>query len=101
MLLRKLFSALVTLALFAVATYAGRQLWVYYMDEPWTRDGRVRAEVVNVAPDVSGAVVTVPVTDNQLVHKGDLIMQIDPSHYQVAVEQAKATVAQRKVELQQ
>jgi RND family efflux transporter MFP subunit len=70
------------------------------MDEPWTRDGRVRAEVVNIAPDVSGAVVELPVRDNQFVHKGDLLMQIDPSHYQIAVEQAQAAVAARKAELQ-
>jgi RND family efflux transporter MFP subunit len=70
------------------------------MDDPWTRDGRVRAEVVDIAPDVSGAVVELPVRDNQSVKKGDLLMQIDPSHYQIAVEQAQATVAARKAELQ-
>ena len=69
------------------------------MDEPWTRDGRVRADVVNVAPDVSGAVVTMPVADNQFVKKGDLLMEIDPSHYQIAVEQAQAAVAARQAEL--
>ncbi|MFP3616399.1 biotin/lipoyl-binding protein, partial [Paraburkholderia sp. SIMBA_050] len=73
---------------------------VHYMDDPWTRDGRVRAEIVNVAPDVSGAIVELPVHDNQLVKKGDLIMQIDPSHYQIAVEQAQAAVAARRAELQ-
>jgi RND family efflux transporter MFP subunit len=70
------------------------------MDDPWTRDGRVRAEVVDIAPDVSGAVVELPERDNQSVKKGDLLMQIDPSHYQIAVEQAQATVAARKAELQ-
>jgi RND family efflux transporter MFP subunit len=60
----------------------------------------VRAEIVNVAPDVSGAIVELPVHDNQLVKKGDLIMQIDPSHYQIAVEQAQAAVAARRAELQ-
>jgi RND family efflux transporter MFP subunit len=60
----------------------------------------VRAEIVNVAPDVSGAVVDLPVKDNQMVRKGDLLMQIDPSHYEIAVEQAQAAVAARKAELQ-
>jgi RND family efflux transporter MFP subunit len=69
------------------------------MDQPWTRDARVRADVINVAPDVSGAVVTMPVADNQLVHKGDLLMEIDPSHYKIAVEQAQATVAARQADL--
>ncbi len=89
-----------TAVIFVVAVLIGRALWVHYMDEPWTRDGRVRAEVINIAPDVSGAVVELPARDNQFVKKGDLLMQIDPSHYQIAVEQAQAAVAARKAELQ-
>ncbi|HXZ06824.1 MAG TPA: biotin/lipoyl-binding protein, partial [Paraburkholderia sp.] len=100
MTIRKIIGFVATLAIFGVAIIIGRQLWVHYMDEPWTRDGRVRADVVNIAPDVSGAVVELPVHDNQLVKKGDLLMQIDPSHYQIAVEQAQAAVAARKAELQ-
>jgi RND family efflux transporter MFP subunit len=69
------------------------------MDEPWTRDGLVRANVINVAPDVSGAVVTMPVADNQFVKKGELLMEIDPSHYRIAVQQAQANVAARQAEL--
>ncbi|AOJ03558.1 hypothetical protein WS70_10080 [Burkholderia mayonis] len=100
MLLRKLFGFVATAAILIVAILIGRTLWIHYMDEPWTRDGRVRAEIVNVAPDVSGAVVELPVRDNQPVKKGDLVMQIDPSHYQIAVEQAQAAVAARRAELQ-
>ncbi|WP_414449593.1 efflux RND transporter periplasmic adaptor subunit [Burkholderia sp. 22PA0099] len=100
MLLKKLFGFVATAVILVVAILIGHRLWVHYMDEPWTRDGRVRAEIVNVAPDVSGAVVELPVRDNQFVHKGDLIMQIDPSHYEIAVEQAKAAVAARQSELQ-
>jgi len=99
MTIRNLIGFIATAIIFVVAILVGRVLWVHYMDEPWTRDGRVRAEVVNVAPDVSGAVVELPVRDNQFVHKGDLLMQIDPSHYQIAVEQAEAAVAARKAEL--
>ncbi|NLP64256.1 HlyD family secretion protein [Paraburkholderia sacchari] len=99
MTIRNIIGFLATALIFAVAILVGRTLWVHYMDEPWTRDGRVRAEVVNIAPDVSGAVVELPVHDNQFVHKGDLLMQIDPSHYQIAVEQAQAAVAARKAEL--
>ncbi|MFX1671998.1 HlyD family secretion protein [Paraburkholderia sp. A2WS-5] len=99
MTIRNIIGFLATALIFAVAILVGRALWVHYMDEPWTRDGRVRAEVVNIAPDVSGAVVELPVRDNQFVHKGDLLMQIDPSHYQIAVEQAQAAVAARKAEL--
>jgi len=99
MTIRNLIGFIATAIIFVVAILVGRVLWVHYMDEPWTRDGRVRAEVVNIAPDVSGAVVELPVKDNQFVHKGDLLMQIDPSHYQIAVEQAEAAVAARKAEL--
>ncbi|HEX7936405.1 MAG TPA: HlyD family secretion protein [Paraburkholderia sp.] len=100
MTIRNLVGFVATAIIFIVAIALGRVLWVHYMDEPWTRDGRVRAEIVNVAPDVSGAVVELPVKDNQLVKKGDLLMQIDPSHYEIAVEQAQAAVAARKAELQ-
>ena len=66
------------------------------LKSPWTRDGRGRADVINVAADVSGIVVDVPVRDNQLVKKGDLLMQIDPDHYRIAVKQAESLVASRK-----
>jgi multidrug resistance efflux pump len=89
-----------TTVVVVLALILGWSLWWYYMRSPWTRDGRVRADVINVAPDVSGAVVAMPVVDNQFVHKGDLVMQIDPSHYRIAVVAAEATVAQRKTELQ-
>jgi multidrug resistance efflux pump len=83
MTIRNIVGFVATAVIFIVAILIGRVLWVHYMDEPWTRDGRVRAEIVNVAPDVSGAVVDLPVKDNQLVKKGDLLMQIDPSHYEM------------------
>lgn len=100
MTIRNIVGFVATALIFIVAILIGRVLWVHYMDEPWTRDGRVRAEIVNIAPDVSGAIVDLPVKDNQLVKKGDLLMQIDPSHYELAVEQAQAAVAARKAELQ-
>jgi RND family efflux transporter MFP subunit len=94
--MKKLFSFIATLLVLALAILIGRTLWVHYMDTPWTRDGRVRADIINVAADVSGTVVDVPVRDNQRVKKGDLLMQIDPEHYQLAVKQAQALVASRK-----
>ncbi|MDD0973059.1 HlyD family secretion protein [Pseudomonas fontis] len=94
--MKKFFSLLATLLVLAAAVVIGRQLWVHYMNTPWTRDGRVRADIINVAADVPGYVVDVPVRDNQLVKKGDVLMQIDPEHYEVAVKQAQAMVASRK-----
>ncbi|TDV69840.1 HlyD family secretion protein [Pseudomonas sp. LP_7_YM] len=94
--MKKLISLIATLLILALAIWIGRLLWIHYMDTPWTRDGRVRADVINVAADVSGMVIDVPVKDNQPVRKGDLLMQIDPEHYQLAVKQAEAMVASRK-----
>jgi len=94
--MKKFFSLIATLLVLAVAIFIGRQLWVHYMETPWTRDGRVRADIINVAADVTGYVVAVPVKDNQLVKKGDVLLQIDPQHYQLAVKQAQALVASRK-----
>ena len=72
------------------------QLWNYYMNSPWTRDGRVRADVVSLAPDVSGPVVTVFVHDNETVHKGEPLFQIDPARFDLALDAAKASLAQAK-----
>ena len=94
--MKKLFSVAATLLILALALALGRTVWVHYMDTPWTRDGRVRADIINVAPDVSGRVVDVAVRDNQAVKKGDLLLQIDPDYYQLAVKQARAEVAARK-----
>lgn len=94
--MKKFFSLIATLLVLALAIFIGRQLWVHYMQTPWTRDGRVRADIINVAADVTGYVVAVPVRDNQLVKKGDVLLQIDPQHYQIAVKQAEALVASRK-----
>jgi multidrug resistance efflux pump len=87
---------LVTLAAVAVAAVAGWQAWQYYMGAPWTRDGTVRAYVVKIAPQVAGEIVQLPVADNQFVHKGDLLMLIDPRNYSIAVRQAEATVEQTR-----
>lgn len=94
--MKKFFSLIATLLVLAAAVVIGRQLWLHYMTTPWTRDGRVRADIINVAADVPGYVVDVPVHDNQRVKKGDLLIQIDPEHYQVAVRQAQALVASRR-----
>ncbi|BBP74992.1 membrane protein [Pseudomonas sp. Ost2] len=94
--MKKLFSLIATLLVLALAIWIGRLLWVQYMESPWTRDGRVRADIINVAADVTGEVVDVPVRDNQRVNKGDLLMQIDPEHYRIAVKQAQSLVDSRK-----
>lgn len=83
------------------ALAVGRYLWVYYMDAPWTRDGRVRADVVTVAPDVSGFATEILVKDNQAVQRGDVLMRIDRARFALALQQAEAVVAGRKATLEQ
>jgi RND family efflux transporter MFP subunit len=92
---------LVTLIAVVVAGLVGWQLWSYYMLEPWTRDSRVRADVVTVAADVSGLVSEVLVHDNETVTKGQPLFRIDQRRFQYALEQAKASVASRQATLDQ
>ena len=70
------------------------------MGAPWTRDGTVRVYVVTMAPEVAGRIVELPVADNQFVHKGDLLMVIDPTDYKIAVSLAEAAVQQAEANAQ-
>jgi len=89
----------ITLAVVAVAMFALRSLWTHYELAPWTRDGRVRADVVSIAPDVPGFVVKVAVHDNQVVSKGDALFELDRARYEIALQQALATVARQRASL--
>ncbi|MGE7417347.1 efflux RND transporter periplasmic adaptor subunit [Methylobacterium tarhaniae] len=95
------FRLLVTLAMVAVAVVVGLALWDYYMEAPWTRDGRVRADVVAVAPDVSGLVTEVLVEDNQVVKRGDVLFRIDPDRFALALRQAEAVVEGKQATMEQ
>ncbi|MCY1272739.1 p-hydroxybenzoic acid efflux pump subunit AaeA [compost metagenome] len=99
MSLKRIISVGATLLILTLAVVLVRSLWLHYMESPWTRDGRVRADVINIAPDVAGLVADVMVRDNQKVEAGDLLLRIDPEHYRVAVKQAEALVAARKAAL--
>jgi RND family efflux transporter MFP subunit len=87
---------LVTVGAVAIAAVFGWYLWVTYQESPWTRDGRVRANVVNVAPDIAGPVVDVAVKDNQTVRIGDVLFTVDRARYQLALAQAEAALAGAK-----
>ncbi|QIB33965.1 efflux RND transporter periplasmic adaptor subunit [Ancylobacter pratisalsi] len=90
-----------TCLIVVAALGAGRGLWAHYMDEPWTRDAKVRADIVGVAPDVSGFVSEVLVHDNQAVKKGDVLFRIDRARFAIALDQAEAVVAGREAALDQ
>jgi len=81
---------LITVGTVTVAALLAWAIWEAYMAAPWTRDGTVRAYVVTMAPEVAGRVIKLPVADNQFVHKGDDLFEIDPADYRIALEQAEA-----------
>ena len=91
---RRTVALLITLVSVAVAAVVGRNMWRTYVEAPWTRDATVRAYVVTMAPEVSGRIVELEVADNQFVHKGELLMVIDPTNYKIAVSRDEAVLQQ-------
>lgn len=100
-LLKQSGSVLMTLALAVAAWLTGRWLWNHYTNEPWTRDGHVRADVLQIAPDVSGLLTEVRVQDNQAVKKGQVLFVVDRARYELAVQQATAQVVRQRAVLNQ
>jgi multidrug resistance efflux pump len=87
-----------------IVTFAVVVVWrmvMYYMFAPWTRDGHIRADIVQIAPDVSGLIQQVDVHDNQWVKRGQVLFSIDQDRFKLALRQAKAAVADRKETLAQ
>jgi len=84
---------LLTLVVLAAAGFLGYDMVQYYLYSPWTRDARVRADVVTVAPDVSGYITDLRVRSDQFVKKGDILFVIDQERYRLALADAEATVA--------
>lgn len=83
----------ITLILVILAAIAVFKSWSFYTESPWTRDAKFTADVVAIAPDVSGLLTEIPVTDNQLVKKGQILFVIDQPRYQQALAEANADVA--------
>jgi RND family efflux transporter MFP subunit len=91
----------VTLVALAVALVVAQRLWRHYEVEPWTRDGRIKANVVQVAPDVTGQVTAVYVRDNQQVSAGQLLFEIDRARFALALQQAEAAEQAQRAALGQ
>lgn len=87
-----------TLIFFAMALCASWWLWNYYMQSPWTRDGKVRAELVNITPQVSGRITQLDVRDNQFVSKGERLLSLDEAPFRIAVDTAESQLAQAQTE---
>ncbi|KIU52322.1 membrane protein [Pseudomonas putida] len=90
-----------TLLVVTLATVLVWQMVLYYMFAPWTRDGHIRADVIQIAPDVSGLIQQVSVRDNQVVKRGDVLFSIDQDRFHLALRQAQATLAERRETLAQ
>ena len=92
---------IVTMAAVAAAGLLAWRLWQHYEVEPWTRDGRVKADVVQVAPDVTGQVTAVLVHDNQQVKAGQVLFEVDRARFELALRQAEAALQAQQVTLAQ
>jgi multidrug resistance efflux pump len=90
---------LATLAIALIAVMAAIITWHHYVTAPWTRNGSVRVQVANVAPQVSGKITELRVSDNQYVRQGDVLYVIDPFDFNVAVQVSKAMVDQRAADV--
>ncbi len=94
--LKKIIKILLTLAIIGTALFFAYNKYKAYIDNPWTRDGQVRTQVIQVTPRVNGMVTKILVVDNQKVKTGDLLFEIDPSQYQVKLNQTKAKLQRTK-----
>ena len=95
-LTRNIARTAITLVLVVLAFIAIFRIWSFYTESPWTRDARFSADVVALAPDLSGLVTDVKVHDNQLVKKGQVIFVIDQPRYTKALDEAEANVSYYK-----
>jgi multidrug resistance efflux pump len=89
---------LATLAIFLIAMLVSLMVWDEYVIAPWTRNGSVRVQVASVAPQVSGQIMQLRIADNQFVHKGDILYQIEPFDFEVALRSSKALLEQREAD---
>ncbi|BAH99974.1 efflux transporter periplasmic adaptor subunit [Acetobacter pasteurianus] len=96
---RRVLQFITTGTILAIAAVVCFVLWDYYTAAPWTRNGQVRVQVADIAPRVSGQIIAVRVRDNQFVHAGDILYEIDPFDFKVALATATAVVNQRKADM--
>ena len=95
-IMKNIKSKLPTLLLVLVAVVMAFIVYQRWIHNPWTRHGQVRADIVKIAPRVSGYIVEVAVQDNQFVRKGELLFRIDPSSYQLAADKAQVQLQQAR-----
>ena len=94
--IKKVIGFLITLTVVAIAGLILYYMFQDYLLNPWTRDGQVQGQIIQITPRVSGPIVTIPIIDNQFVNKGDLLFKIDPRTFEANVAEARAALAQAK-----
>ena len=88
--MKKTIAIFLTLGIIGAAAWLGYKKYQHYLHNPWTRDGQVRSQVIQITPRVTGMVTAIHIKDNQFVHQGELLFEIDPSTYKLKVKQAQA-----------
>ncbi len=96
-LFKKLGLGTLNLALIALVAWYAYQANQEYFNNPWTRNGQVRGNVIQIAPRVSGMVTEIAVIDNQFVPQGDLLFKLDPEPFEIAVAQADANLKRARI----
>ena len=94
---KKLALGTINLALLAAVAWYAWLAFEEYLSNPWTRDGQVRGQVIQVAPRVSGMVTRIAVIDNQFVRAGDLLFELDPEPFEIAIAQAEANLQRDQI----
>lgn len=94
--IKKVIRILITLTVVAIAGLTLYYMFQDYLLNPWTRDGQVQGQIIQITSRVSGPIITIPLVDNQFVNKGDLLFKIDPRTFAAEVAEARASLAQAK-----
>jgi RND family efflux transporter MFP subunit len=94
---KKLSLGIINLALIAAVAWYAYQAFDEYINNPWTRNGQVRGHVIQVSPRVTGMVTSIAVIDNQFVHEGDLLFEIDPESFEIAIAQSEANLKRARI----
>src|ERR1700731_1143553 len=91
----------VTLVIVCLAGWAAWVLYLRYLHDPWTRDSQVRANIVGIAPRVSGPIIHIAVHDNQQVKAGELLFEIDPTDFNAQLNVNSGVVLNSEANLKQ
>jgi multidrug resistance efflux pump len=97
----RIFNFLITLVVVCLAGWAAWSLYQRYIQNPWTRDSQVRANIVGIAPRISGPIIQVAVHDNQVVKIGDLLFEIDPADFEATLNVASGQVLNAEANLKE